>query len=359
MKYADVPFARLNSQHISTPICKTPHEVVHHMVAMQAQDYPGALWSIGLRMSNAVQVDVEKAILDRQIVRTWPMRGTLHFVAAEDIRWLLQLLTPREIAATAARRRNLEIDDRVLERTRNVVVKALQGGIIMTRNELFAVLETAGISTASQRGYHLLHHLSQEALICFGPHNEKQPTFVLLDEWIPHSRELGRDEALAELTERFFKGHGPATLHDLVRWTGMTVKDARQGLEAVASHLGSIEVEGQTFWMASDSTFVPNDDTYLLPGFDEYILGYKDRSLMLETQHSQKIVPGNNGMFLPTIIASGQVAGTWKRVVKKDTAIITLLPFASLTAAQHQKIAISAKRYGDFLGKSPILSWNS
>jgi hypothetical protein len=357
MTHVDITHQRLLNQHIAQADLQTPAEVVRSLVAMQAQDYAGALWSVALRTPAATQTDVEQAIADKAIIRTWPMRGTLHFVAPEDIRWLLKLLGPRIIRSAAGRDRNLGLDDKVYARARKLVVAALEGGKVLTRNQLYDILTKGGVEPAGQRGIHILARFSQERLLCFGPHQEKQPTFVLLEEWVAPAQDLTEDEALAELAKRYFTSHGPATENDLARWAGLSLGGVRRGLEMVRSELAHELVDGQTYWMAPGTPVSPanNAQVYLLPGFDEYILGYKDRSLMLELEHSPKIVPGNNGMFMPTIVADGQVVGLWRRTIKKNHVAVVLQPFTTLTAAQLRAAAVQAKRYEAFLGKPVIV----
>jgi hypothetical protein len=325
---------------------------VARLGALQAQDYPGAKWSLGLRCRPGItEADVERAIADRQIVRTWPMRGTLHFVAAADVRWMLELLTPRVLAGSAARQQHLGLDDAVFARCKDAFAGALQGGKQLTRAEMYQTLERAGISTAEQRGYHLLWRTAQEGLICFGSHAGKQPTFALLDEWVPGTKRLERGEALAALALRYFTGHGPATLQDLCWWSGLSAADARVGLEAVKAHLMQETVDGKTYWLA-DSLPVSGDGVprvHLLPGFDEYLLGYRDRSSALDPMHATKIVPGNNGMFMPTLVSDGRVVGTWKRTLKKRSLTATALPFDALRVDEEDAFADAAQRYGRFL----------
>lgn len=188
MTTKDINRLRLVNQKISGGKFKSPAEVVRWMGAMQAQDYPGALWGVGLRTEESTLAAVEQAIVDREIVRTWPMRGTLHFVPAENVRWMLSLLTPRIVRSAASRHRNLGLDEDIFAKSRTLFEKELQGGKILTRSEMYEMLEQAGISAVGQRGIHILWKLSQEGLLCFGPYKGKQPTFVLLDEWIPGSR---------------------------------------------------------------------------------------------------------------------------------------------------------------------------
>ncbi len=342
---------RLWNQQIAHPRFATPGEVVAALGAMQAQDYTGALWAIGLRLPAATQADVEQAIADRTILRTWPLRGTLHFVAAADVRWLLELLGSRAAASRAGRLRQLELDGATLARSGNVIVRALEGGKQWSRSALFAELEAAGIATAGQRGYHILGHFAQHGLICFGVHEGKQPTFVLLEEWAPQARRLARDEALAELAARYFTSHGPATLQDFVAWSGLTITDARAGI-ALAAQLIQEESGGVAYWMAQTmSAPSPAPEVYLLPGFDEYMLGYRDRSAALDPQHAAKITPGSNGVFQPTVVIDGQVVGVWKRTLKKASVRIDVAPFAAVGEDAVDGIVAAAARYSHFIGQ--------
>jgi hypothetical protein len=350
----DIAHSRLVNQQIAQPMGRKPHEVVASLGAMQAQDYLGALWGIGLRLADATEADIEQAIADRTIIRTWPMRGTLHFLAARDVRWMLELLAPRTIASAARRHQQLELDDAVFARSKKLFISALQGGRQLTRNELSELLERAHISTANQRGYHILWWLAHDGVICFGARQGKQPTFVLLDEWLPNARSLAHDEALAEVTRRYFTGHGPATLPDFVRWSGLKNADAQTGLEMVSSQLAHETIDGNVYWMPQGVSLSRqvSPTAYLLPGFDEWMLGYKDRSASLDPQHAPKITPGDNGRFSPTIVIGGRVAGTWKRTLKKNAVVITPSIFTSLNKTQTRAVAAAAERYGRFLGLS-------
>jgi hypothetical protein len=341
---------RLANQSIAPVTLTTPAGVVRRLGAMQAQDYPGALWAIGLRMPAATEQMVEQAIRDRQIVRTWPMRGTLHCVAADDVRWLLALLTPRILAGSARRHQQLELDAAVFARSEALFTAALQGGNQLTRADMMAVLERGGVTPAGQRGYHILAWAAQTGLVCFGPRQGKQDSFVLLDEWLPAGKTLSRDEALAELARRYFTGHGPATVHDLMWWSGLTAADARAALEMVGAQLAQDTVDGRTYWFAP----TPNGrgaapDIYLLPGFDEYLLGYRERGAVLDPAHAAKVVPGGNGMFKPMLVIDGRVAGVWQRTLRKTKVVLSFDPFQPLTPAQTEATVAAAELYGRFL----------
>jgi hypothetical protein len=352
----DIPRQRLYNQHISRTTFDKPADVVAWLGAVQAQDYVGALWAVGLRTGKATEKDIERAIADKTIVRTWPMRGTLHFVAAADVRWMIDLLTPRVIAASAHRRQLLELDDRVFARSRTVCVRALEGGKQLRRDAMYKLLEAAHISTAGGRGLHILSRLALDGLLCFGAREGKQPTFALLNEWSPAARTMERDEALAELARRYFTSHGPATVQDFVWWSGLTTGDARAGLEMAKPHLAQEAVNGQTYWLAPSMPTARDESptAYLLPAFDEYTVAYTDRSAVLDPLYA-KLVNTGNGIFSPIMVVDGQVVGAWKRALKKDTVVITPTPFTKLNKAATRALATAASRYGEFLEASVVL----
>lgn len=317
---------------------------------MQAQDYAGAKWSIGLRLPSMTEVAVEQAIANRQIIRTWPMRGTLHFVPTADARWMLDLTTPRIIAGAATRQARLELSGDILQKSADVFVTALQEHKALTRKDMMIALEQNGISTKNQRGYHLLWWAAQKGFICIGPLQGKQPTFVLLDDWAPPSNMLTRDAALAELAKRYFTSHGPATLRDFRWWSGLTAIDARTALAMIQADFDSAVVAGNEYWFPPNLSHDGDSSVHLLPGFDEYLLGYTDRSAVLAVEHAAKIIPGNNGMFMPTIIIDGQIVGIWKRTITKRAVVIQLTAFEALKPTDYTKIAAIAARYGEYLG---------
>ncbi len=355
---ARVARSRLASQLITASRCSTPEEVVRTLGAIQAQDHASSLWAIGLRLPGATEARIEQAIEDRTIVRTWPMRGTLHLVPAADVRWMLALLTPRVLAAGAGRARRLGLDDATLARARRAVVAALQGNEPLTREAVFASLERSAIATTDQRGYHLLSRLAMEGLICFGPRSGKQPTFVLLDEWVPATRSVEHEAALAELTRRYLVGHGPVTLHDLARWAGLTIADARLGLASLGSEVSRETIDGTDYWLAAGASEASGSahSAYLLPGFDEYLLGYQDRRAMLATEDATRVVPGGNGIFLPTCVVDGRVVGTWRRDLPRNRVVVTVTPFSSQSSAVERSIADAAASYGEFLGRTATVT---
>jgi hypothetical protein len=181
---------------------------------------------------------------------------------------------------------------------------------------------------------------------------DKQQTFVLLDEWVPDSRDLSREESLVELAKRYFASHGPAAVHDFAWWAGLTVTEARSGLEAARPELISEKIDGKEYWVTDDAPDHRAHDgsrVHLLPAFDEYLIGYKDRSAVLAVEDAPRVVPGKNGVFLPTIVVGGRVVGTWKRTLRKASIDIALNPFTHLGDSDERAIE-AARSYGDFVG---------
>ncbi len=354
---SDIAHHWLYNQRIVQEKSELPSRVVAWFGAMQAQDYASVKWAIGLRCYDATDAIIEQTIVNKTIVRTWLMRGTLQVVAAADVGWMLELLAPRIIANSARRHQQLELDDATFVHSYETLTKALQGGKQLTRAEIMLVLEQAGISTTGQRGYHILRRAGLEGLICFGPIQDKQETFVLLDEWVPHSKNMKHDEALAELTGRYFGSHGPATLQDFIWWSGLKVADARTGLEIAKIRLDQETIEGQTYWTPQNNSILkdPSPTAYLLPAFDEYFLGYKARNAVLDAKYDKQAV-SSNGVFRPMVVIDGQIVGIWKRMYEKGSVVITPSPFHSLTKAENQALVVAANQYGAFFGLSVMLA---
>ncbi len=348
----DISYMRLHNQHIKCASQKTPEEVVRHLGAIQAQDYANALWAIGQRTKSATVEDVERAIEAGKIVRTWPMRGTIHFIPAEDAKWMLKLSAERMLKLDSRRMDRLELTEENMEQCKQLFYDELSGGKRLTRPQMLNLLEESGISTKNQRGYHILWYTSIIGLICQGPVQDKQPTFVLLDEWIPNSKALSKEESLATFAKKYFPSHGPATLHDFAWWSGLTMKDARLALELAKPELISQEIDGIEYWMGEgtlDLQTTHQSSVHLLPAYDEYLTGYKDRSAVLTKEHATKIVPGNNGIFLPTLVIDGQVVGIWKRKLKKNAVEITLHPFMQIDGLE-EKVVEEVEKYRKYLG---------
>ena len=347
---------RRRAQRLAGRAVTTPADAVRSLLAMQGQDHAGVLWSAGLR-SAATEADVTAALERGELVRSWPLRGTLHLVAPEDLRWLLDLTGERTTARHAGMYRARGLGQETFDRARDVLTAALEGGRRRVRQELFAELTAAGIDPGGQRGISILGHLALRQLLVVGPHEGRQPTYALLEEWVRQGDRPERDEGLGRLALRYFRSHGPATARDLARWAGITLTDARRGIEVALPSLATLELGTESYHLslavleAGDPE--PDGDALLLPGFDEYLLGYTDRSAAIDADREELIVPGKNGMFLATMVEHGRVVGTWRRTLgSRGTVALELRPFARLSRSALAGFEAAAAEYGRFLGRT-------
>jgi Winged helix DNA-binding domain len=334
--------------------------IVEWFGAMQAQDMASGLWSLGARLPGATLADIGAALERREAIRTWPMRGTVHLVPPADAHWMLDLTGVRALGAAAARRAVLGLDEATVDRGVEILRAALAGGKRLTRAQCLAALTDGGVSPSGQAGYHLLWYASQRGVTCIAPHVGTEQTFVLLDEWVPKPNRPDRDEALGLLATRYFRSHGPTTRKDFAGWTGLTMADVKTGLAVAGDALTTVTVAGTemvTDPVLLDTPPAPADDWQALPGFDEYLLGFKDRSLMVDDAHKQAIIPGGNGIFQATIVHRGRVVGTWKRTLGKKAVTVDAIPLTTLRPAERAKAEQSFAGYAHFVGLPLIVRW--
>ena len=352
MKNFDISRLRLHNQRLSSTAFTNPADAVGWLGAVQSQDYAGAKWALGQRIQNATDASIEQAFNEGTILRTHVMRPTWHFVRPEDIRWMLELTAPRINALCETYYRKLELDAVTFKRSNAILTKNLRGGKQLTRTELTDLLQKNDIRTADRlRFTYLLVRAELDGIICSGARRGKQFTYALLDERAPQTRTLERNAALAELASRYFFSHGPATIRDFAWWSGLTVADASRGLDSIKTRLISEVENGQTYWFA-DLTAVkaPSPTGHLLPDYDEYTVGYTDRSAIFDSSNTTKLDSRGSELAQYMIVIDGLIAGTWKRTIKKSEAAIELVRFRDLTRAEEQAIADAAGHYGKFLG---------
>ncbi|MGV1009632.1 MAG: winged helix DNA-binding domain-containing protein [Dermatophilaceae bacterium] len=328
---------------------RTPLEVVRHLGAAQAQDLGSGMWSVGIR-AGVSAAQVEAAMARRQIVRTWPMRGTLHFVPAQDARWMCQLLAGPAVRSARARFAGLGLTDEVLSHARRTVEAALADGP-RTRRALFAVLRDAGFDPDGQRGIHVLGRLCQQGALCQAAPDGRQPTFALLDQWVPRSLAPSREEGLATVVGRYLHSHGPVTEADVAGWLGAPLRVAREAL-ALLGDVVVREVIGDTAYLAHrlGAEAAPAGSVHLLPMWDEYLLGYKDRTAALRPADAGRVTPGTNGVFQPTVLVDGQVAGVWRRHSGGATTTLAVEVFEPLPPAAARRLRSAVTAYGSYLG---------
>ena len=345
----DITRLRLRNQRLAGARFSQPEQVVAWLGAVQAQEYADSKWALALRTRRTSDAAIERAISSGAILRTHVLRPTWHFVAAADIRWMLELTAPRVMVRMSPYNRTLELDADEFRRSRNVIVRALRGGRQLTRQELKAALQKAGIRVDSvQRLAHIVMQAELDAVICSGARRDNRFTYALLDERVPASRTMPRDDALAELTRRYFMSRGPAQVADFVWWSGLTTGDARRGLEMVERDFERDVIDGETYWSprgASGGSEEPS--AFLLGLYDEYLIAYKDRSAALDRA---RWISAVRDPFSAHILVNGKVIGGWRRLIQNGNMNITLTPFGTLSRKDAAAVAAAAQSYARFFG---------
>lgn len=351
MKTAQLIHTRLFNQQIARTSFGSAREVVRHLGAMQAQEYAMAKWAIALRLqADLTDADIEASFNNGEILRTHIMRPTWHFVAPEDIRWMLSLCGPRVLQSNSSMAKTLELDNKIFKKANDIISKTLESNNFLTREEIRTELEKKIKVGDGQRLAYIMMQAEQIALVCSGPRKGKQFTYALIDERAPLTKPITREEALVRLTERYFASRGPATVHDMAIWSGLTLKDVRDGVNNLPKDfIHEVIGEKEYIFKPVDAKLTKkHQSTFLMPDYDEYGMGYKDRSAIKTT----KALPywGSNGIpYSHWLVVDGTIEGTWEKVVQKKTVSVQTTPFSSFTKAQEKKVLAAVKKYESFI----------
>lgn len=353
MTTADILRLRLEQQFITRPFTGTAPGLARHLCAMQAQDYAAAKWAIGLRMPGLTDAMADAAFADKSLIRAYSIRGTLHVMHPDDARWLISFARDRYIQTSASLHRKLELDEKTFAKSNTIIRNALSGGEELTRDELKALLEKKKIDCESQRLNHMLYRAGMDEVVCFGKRRGKEFTYALLDDYVPAGKTVAPKDALSQVALRFVTGHGPATAQDLSWWTGYPVTACKTAFLSLKGLLQNETIDQQEYWMLSGAhPTKPATGVQLLSGFDEYYMGFKDKSLLLDKIFSKPMSPPN-GLLPYIILLNGRIAGTWRRNIKKNNVSLEYQPFKPLTAAQQKTLHEAGKRFCKFLGLPP------
>ena len=333
--------------------------VVTHMGAMQAQDVESGLWSLGIRLPGSTRAAVLGAMEEGTVLRTWPMRGTVHLVPARDAHWMLATTGVRPLQQGARRRAAIGLDDADAERAVDVIGATLSGGRRMKRSALLDEVRRAGLPVPGPHAYHLLWYASQRGVTAIAPDVDGETTFVLLDEWVPDPVHLEPEEALATLALRFFTSHGPASLADFAGWTGLTMSQARAGLRDAAPSLAEASVDGMPVWLDPRllEAAPPPVGMIAPPGFDELLLGVKDRRLHFADGELARVVPGRNGVFRSTLVLDGRVVATWTRATRGRRGIVTVQPLRPMGPAEQSAGEQALSAWAAYAAVPLVVEW--
>jgi hypothetical protein len=348
---------RLRQQRLVQPACRAAEDVVAWMGAVQAQEFAPARWALGQRMASALDADIEQAFNEGRILRTHILRPTWHFVHPHDIRWMLALSAPRVHMANGFSYRSEGLDAKRRLKGESVLARALEGGRHLTRSELADALKRARLPHAGQSLAGMVMHAELEGVICSGPRRGRQFTYALLDERVAPAPALSPDEALVELTRRYFTSHGPATIRDFTWWSGLTVAQARAGIDIAGDTLERIDIEGHSLWQAPGVRARPIRAPLvrLVPIYDEYLIAYRDREWVRSRVTSPAVTPGPN-TFAHQLVVDGRVEGMWLPARASDGIDVRVTPYGSLSGAEHKALQVEVRRYGTFMGQKARLT---
>lgn len=326
-------------------------EVVEALCGVQAQELPAARLAVRARSAGLTDAGVEAArVEDRSIVRTWAMRGTLHLAASKDLEWLRRLLSAGSIKANTRRSVQLGLDEATYRKAMDVIDRALAGGVALNRAGLREALEAGGVDASGQRAPYLLARATAEGLICEGPQVGRYPTYVRVEDWLGRQSQATTDrkDDLNRLVHRYLGAYGPAGPEDLAMWSGLAIPECRDAFQGAEPELTEVSSGGRQLWTAGEVRGGDPVGVRLLPAFDTFLLGYRDRSLHLDPAHAKRVNAGG-GIVKPVVLVAGRVAGTWRLVHKPKGAAVSVRPFTGLPDPAMPEFEREAADIGRFL----------
>lgn len=336
---------------------RNANDIVRALCAVQSQDFAGAKWALAMRSDGLNEAAVDAAFDRGDIVRTHVLRPTWHFIAPEDLGWMQALTGHRVARILTSYNVRLGFTPAVLRKGIDVITKSLAENVALTRAELKAYLDRARINTdGTQRLAHVVMQAEVEGLICSGPQKGKQSTYALVSERVKKSRLLEGDEALHELTLRYFASRAPATNHDFSWWSGLTVAECTRGIAMTGKELEKITLNDKTYVVPQDFELPSkiNSAAHLLPNYDEYFIGFKDRSAIGERLGHNVLVTGGNALIAHVVAIDGQLVGGWKRSSENGKTLLKFELMLKLSRKERSNLNLAIKRFSDYTG-SPIM----
>jgi hypothetical protein len=336
---------------------KSARDVVSALGAVQSQDYEGAKWAISQR-SGLSNDAIEREFTSGAILRTHVLRPTWHFVDPVDIRWMLKLSAPRIMTIMSSYDRKLGLDEKAYRRSNAVIEKALRDHNYLTRNELKAALARARFRELDgQRLARLVMRAELDAIICSGPRRGKQFTYALLDERAPAVPVRDRDADLLDLTMRYFAGRSPATAHDLAWWSGLAMRDVKRGIDLAGNQLERVDIGETACWRAGPVPAHPGPSAHLLPNYDEFFIGYRDRSAIGHRLGNISSVTGGSALIAHVHVIDGQLVGGWKRTLDGDAIAVQATALTRLSRSERGRLEEAFRAFEAFAGQNVRISW--
>lgn len=345
---------RLRSQQLAAPGFSEPEQLVSWMGAVQAQEWRMARWAVGMRMASGALGDVARAFDRGAILRTHILRPTWHYVAAEDIRWMLALSGPRVRSANESLGRAMDIPAKLYLRVNDLLVRILEGGRSLTKQAIREELGRFGIDAPGRCLTRFLIRAEADGIVCSGPLQRNSQTYALLDDRVPAGPVLPREEALALLARKYFRSHAPATPEDFAWWSGLPLTEARRAMELLGAELCPEDFPGgrMTVHVSWKGCGVADDAVHLLPPFDEYLISYKDRTAALDRRHNGRAFTPN-GIFFPVVLYGGRIVGNWHKVLRGGRTAIETSFFPGESVPAPEQVGAAADRYRSFMAGAP------
>jgi Winged helix DNA-binding domain len=343
------------SQLLHRPVRQSPPELASHLLGVQAQVISGAGLALRARTRGLTAGEVELArLVDRSIVLTWAMRGTLHLVSPQDYRWLVPLVTQPRVPNAHRRLRQEGVSEDQPARAVRLIEQMLEREGPLTRREIAARLGERGLRTEGQAIAHLVWLAAAEGLICHGPDRGREQCFVLVRDWVGETPPLDREAAMAELAVRYLRAHQPAGPRDLASWSGLSRADATRCWRLAEGRLTSVESSRGTLWeLRGDRrpayAAAPSGLVHLLPSFDEYLLGWQDRELSV-APGLRTMVNRGGGWLQPVLLSDGHVVGTWSTERTSRLLQVRVSPFGQLDAAERRGVKREGEDVSAYLG---------
>jgi hypothetical protein len=335
---------------------RRPATILRQVVGLQAQVLSAAALGMRARSTGLRAADVNHALNEeRSIVRSWLMRGTLHVVASDDIRWLVQLLGPVFVRANATRYAQLGLDDDLRSRGVGAIRKILTDSGPITRYELVDRLRARriGLNPKTQAPIHLIGLTALQGVLCVGPERDDgEPTYVLLDDWVPRARTPSRETALGELARRYFAAYGPAAVEDLSAWSGLPMAEARSAVAGAKASLTNVTIHGQPPFLLKDrakrAPTIQTSQVRLLPAFDTYLLGYRRRDLAVGPALQRRLQRGG-GWLHPAVVVNGRAVAAWSLRRSGGRGVLNIEPSEPISRAIRAGIEAEVADIGRFL----------
>lgn len=357
----DIARWRMHTQGLVGPGYASPVVLAAQLGAVQFQDHALALWSVAQRVPGATVADVQFHLDGGDLLRTHVLRPTWHVVTADDVRWMLALTAPRVHVQNGSYYRRHGLDDDVLARAHEVLRATLADDRHRTRGELAEALADRGIPVGTPNALaYVVMHAELEGVICSGRMRGRRQTYALLDHRAPRAEALTHDAALADLTRRYFTGHGPATLRDLRWWSSLTMAQIERGLELTGDDLHRETVDGRTYLAAGPPpTTLRSGDApvvRLLTPLDEYVVGYSDSRGVIDLSGADAALRDTPGLPTALVVIDGQITGRWRRTVRASHVDIDVVSHRPLDGAETAALHAEAGRHAAALGREARLA---